>query len=277
MDLIQQNTHTALSTAATSPSAELNAGRPPLPQTISIHPPNASAEAAQNLAYLTSTSSVAALQTAIFNEDFRVGRGQATHFDLGVAGEATRAFADMAAAGYRAMAGPLGVFYEAVAGGQGGIERVLARGDVRSAVLGEVFGGFGLGEGALRELDGMVRGFFAALGGVVFDDTQGATVDFAVRVNYVVRVEGEGEQDVVYQPRTRVVWVKVDAGSYVWAIGEEGAESAAFKMRYATYDFLLHVDRFLASKERFDVVFQGLLGEDIASYGGKIDRVVVNR
>lgn len=273
------NTLAALSASSKGPKEEIAAGKVPLPQTISLQPPT-SPEATQSYAHLDAAASVASLQTVIFNEDFRVGRGQTKHYDISVAGEeASLAFADMAAAGLRVMEGPLSGFYTRVKSAEHVFSQSMRRREVHGAFLEEVFRDYRLGESALRRLDGVLTAFVAAVRGVEFGVGKGGgTVDYSFRINHVVREGGPGadgtEMKHVFRPRTRIVCLKIDPNTYKWATDKGTDEVGTFQMSYATHDFDLDVGRFLASKERFDIVFQGLLGEDTTSYAKMTNHLV---
>lgn len=265
----------ALTAATGGPANEVNEGRVPMPQNVTILPPYDEASAAQNYQYLVEMSSIVALYTAIWNANARTKRGHPDPYNISVASEAAQAFADMADSAYNIMTGPLAGFFNFSAGTQTTFSKSMSKTEVHLEFLSEIFQGFSLTKPALAQLDGILTNFVSSLKtvGVETGDTNN-TVDQTLRINQVIRLNiagDDGEPIYVYQPRTRIVYMHIDGNTYSWASNKADHTSQTFNMRYVVVDCDLNVNKYLASKDKLDAVFSKLTGQNLLEYGKKIN------
>lgn len=263
-----------LNAATGGPEAEVKDGRVPLPQNVGILPPFDEASAVQNYGHLVEISSLAALYTAIYNANVRTKRGHPEPYNITIASEAAQAFADIANASYQAMTQPLAGFYSVSSATQSTFTQNISKTNIHLEFLTELFKGYSLTKPALMQLDGILTKFVASLKTIsVETQSSSNTIDHTLRINQVLRLNISGDEANpiwVFQPRTRLIYMHIDASSYKWASNKVDHQSSEFNMRYVVVDCDLNVNKYLAAKPKLDTIFQTLTGMNLREYGEKI-------
>lgn len=270
----------ALNDAAAGPLTEVAKGNVPMPQNVSIMPPYDEPSAGQNYLHLVEMSSIVSLYTAIWNANARTKRGHPDPYNITVASEAAQAFADMADSAYNIMVGPLAGFFNFASGTQTTFSKKMTKTDVHLEFLGELFKGFSLTKPALLQLDGILTNFVESLGTISVETGRtGNTVDQTIRINQVVRLNISGDEANpiwVFQPRTRIVYMHIDASTWRWATKKAEHTENTFNMRYVVVDCDLNVNKYLASKDKLEKVFTTVSGKSMAEYGKMINPAPIN-
>lgn len=265
----------SLNAATGGTSTEVQAGKAPMPQNVGILPPYDEASAGQNYLYLVEMSSIVSLYTAIWNANARTKRGHPDPYTITDANEAAQAFADMADSAYNVMVGPLAGLFNFTAGVQSTFHKGMSKTTVHLEFLAEMFKGFSLSKPALLQLDGILTNFVSSLGTVnVETGKTNNTVDQTLRINQVMRLNISGDESNpiwVFQPRTRIVYMHIDAGTWRWATNKAEHTSSTFNMRYTVVDCDLNVNKYLASKDKLNQVFQQISGKTMEEYGKLIN------
>jgi hypothetical protein len=75
----------------------------------------------------------------------------------------------------------------------------------------------------------------------------------------------------VFQPRTRIVYMHVDASSWRWATNKANHNKSTFTMRYVVVDCDLNVNKYLASKDKLNTVFQQISSRTMSEFGKMIN------
>jgi hypothetical protein len=264
-----------LNAAAIGPAEEVKKGFAPMPRNVGILPPYNEAAALQNYDHLVEMSSLSALYTAIYTKNARTQRGHPEPYNITVAAEASQAIADMADAAYQVMTAPLAGFYTITSATQHTFSESMTKTEIHLEFLSELFKGFSLTKPALLQLDGILTQFIASLKTITVEtQSSNSTVDHTLRINQVLRINISGDDDNpiwVFQPRTRIVYLKVEASSYKWATNKASHESSRFNMRYVVVDGDLNVNKYLASKIALNEIFRNLTGMNLKEYGQKIN------
>jgi hypothetical protein len=270
----------ALNDATKGPSAEVDKGRVPMPQNVTIMPPYDEPSAEQNYRHLVEISSIVSLYTAIWNANTRTKRGHPEPYNITVAAEAAQAFADMADSAYNIMVGPLAGFFNFAAGTQTTFSKRMTKTDIHLEFLAELFDGFSLTRPAILQLDGILTNFVKSLGTISLETgSTGNTVDQTIRINQVVRTNISGDEanpTWVWQPRTRIVYMHIDASTWRWATKKAGHTENTFNMRYVIVDCDLNVNKYLSQKEKLEKVFKMVSGKSMAEYGRMINPPPIN-
>lgn len=265
----------SLTAAAGGPSTEVEKGKAPMPQNVGIMPPYDDASAGQNYLHLVEMSSIVALYTAIWNANARTKRGHPEPYSITVASEAAQAFADMADSAYNVMVGPLAGFFNFSSGTQTTFTKNMSKTDVHLEFLGEIFQGFNLTKPAYAQLDSILKNFVKSLGTISVETGKtNNTVDQTIYINQVIRLNiagDEGKPIYVYQPRTRIVYMHIDSSTWRWATNKADHTSSTFNMRYVVVDCDLNVNKFLASKDKLNKVFQQISGKTMEEFGKMIN------
>lgn len=265
----------SLNAATAGPDAEVQKGKVPMPQNVGILPPYDEASAGQNYLHLVEMSSIVALYTAIWNANARTKRGHPDPYNITIASEAAQAFADMADSAYNVMTGPLAGLFNFSSGTQTTYSKRMSKTTIHLEFLAEIFKGFSLTKPALLQLDGILTNFVKSLGTInVETDSTAQTVDQTIRINQVIRLNISGDESNpiwVFQPRTRIVYMHVDAGTWRWATNKASHESSTFNMRYVVVDCDLNVNKYLASKDKLNAVFTQISGRSMEEYGKMIN------
>ena len=269
----------SLSAATGGPSTEVEQGKIPMPQNVGIVPPYNDTNVGLNYNYLVEMSSITSLYMAIMNATLRQKRGHPDAYDITVPTEAAQGFADMANSAYQVMVGPLAGFYNFGSGTVTTYSQEMEKTTVHLEFLKEIFKGFSLTKGALMQLDGVLSSFIDSLGTVTVETNSAVnTVDQTIRINQVVRTNISGDESNpiwVFQPRTRIVYMHVDAGTWHWATNKADHTSSKFNMRYVVVDCDLNVNKYLASKDKLDAVFTQVSGKSMAEFGKMTNPVPV--
>ena len=251
-----------------------------MPQNVSIMPPYDEPSAGQNYLHLVEMSSIVSLYTAIWNANARTKRGHPEPYNITVADEAAQAFADMANSAYNVMVGPLAGFFNFASGTQTTFSKKMTKTDVHLEFLGELFKGFSLTKPALLQLDGILTNFIKSLGTISVETGRTSnTVDQTIRINQVVRLNISGDESNpiwVFQPRTRIVYMHIDASTWRWATKKADHSENTFNMRYVIVDCDLNVNKYLASKPKLETVFNKIAGKSLEEYGKMINPSPIN-
>jgi hypothetical protein len=268
-----------LKAAADGPDAEVSRGNPPMPQNVGILPAYDREHALESYGHLVEMSSLAALYTALWSAAVRAKRGHPDPYRISVAKEAAQAFADMADCSYQIMSEPLAGFYNFAQGTSHVFNEKISKAELHLEFLSELFKGFSLSKSHLLQLDGVLTKFMESLKTVTLTtESSESTVDYTLRVNQVMRLNISGdEQDPVwaFQPRTRLIFMHIDASSYKWASNKASQQDYQFHMQYVVADFDLNVNKFLASRKKLDAIFQSLSGMTMRAFGEKINAAPV--
>ncbi|KAF5667167.1 hypothetical protein FHETE_5870 [Fusarium heterosporum] len=259
-----------LNAAASGPTAEVESGSAPLPQNVTVMSPYTEKRALDSYDSLMDASSIASLYTAIFNASARTKRGHPQPYDITIPTEAAQAFADMASASFNVMSGPLAGFFNYAGGSVATFDKQMSKTDVHLEFLGELFKGFSLTEPALLQLDGILTNFISSLKTVTVETgSTNNTVDQTLRVNQVLRtnISGDPKNPLwIFQPRTRIVYMKINASTWHWATNKAEHTSSKFHMVYTVADFDLNVNKWIASKDKFDKVFSTVTGKSMSEF-----------
>lgn len=269
----------ALRAAAEGPDAEVKGGSTPMPRNVGIMP-YTEGKAVENYAHLVDISSIVSLYTAIWSADARGKRGHPQPYDITIASEAAQSFADMASSAYNVMGGPLAGLFNYANGATTTFTKKMSKTEVHLEFLGELFKGFSLTKPALMQLDGILTNFVSSLKTVnVETGSTKNNVDQTLRVNQVMRLNIAGDEANpiwVFQPRTRIVYMHIDASTWHWATNKAEHTSNTFNMTYTVADFDLNVNKWLASKEKFDTIFKTIVGKSMSEYGKMINPSPIN-
>ena len=264
-----------LSAASGGSSQEVHSGYAPLPQNVGILPATDDKSAVESYGYLVEMSSLAALYTSIYSANIRSQRGHPELYNITVAAEATQEFADLANASYQVMTLPLAGFYTLSAATQYTFNQKMSKTEVHLEFLGEIFKDFNLTDVAMKQLDGVLTKLVASLKTItVSTESSSNTVDQTLRINQVMRINIAGSKEHpiwVYQPRTRLVYMHIDASSYKWATNKADHQSSTFSMRYVVVDGDLNVNKYLAAKPQLDQIFQKISGQNLAEFGKMVN------
>lgn len=271
-----------LSTAAEGPAAETGKDRVPMPQDVAILPAKGAnnplsddehvRKALEDFNHLRDITAIADLFIAMSNIAKRTKRGHPEEYRLSVPKEAAQGFADMADSAYSVMLGPplVGIF-SFVGGTQNTFNRAMSKTELHLGFLSELFSGFSLTDVAKKQLDGILTNFIKSLGDVSVstEDTKN-TVDQTIRVHQTVAINIAGNADHpiwIYQPRTRIVYLHVDASTWKWATNKANHEKSTFNMQYVVADIDLNVNRWLAAKPQLEAIFQQITSQTFKQYG----------
>ncbi|KAM6522888.1 hypothetical protein FALCPG4_012503 [Fusarium falciforme] len=269
-----------LNAAAGGPDQEVKDGKTPMPQNVTILPPYTEANAIQNYNYLVDISSIVSLYTAIWNANARSKRGHPEPYNITIASEAAQSFADMANSAYNVMSGPLAGFFNFANGSVTTFKKEMSKTEVHLEFLAELFKGFSLTKPAILQLDGILTNFISSLKTVnVETGSTNNTVDQTLRINQVMRLNISGDEANpiwVFQPRTRIVYMHIDASTWRWATNKAEHTSQSFNMNYTVADFDLNVNKWLASQDKLNKVFETVSGKSISEYGKLINPDPVN-
>ncbi|TGJ80259.1 hypothetical protein E0Z10_g8496 [Xylaria hypoxylon] len=265
----------ALNSATGGTGSEVQAGKAPMPQNVGILPPYDEGSAGQNYLHLVEMSSIVSLYTAIWNANARTQRGHPQPYNITNAQEAALAFADMADSAYNVMVGPLAGLYNFSSGVQTTFHKDMSKTSIHLEFLGELFKGFSLSKPAILQLDGILTNFVSSLGTINIETGRtNNTVDQTLRINQVMRLNISGDEANpiwVFQPRTRIVYMHIDGSTWHWATNKVEHTSNTFNMRYVVVDCDLNVNKYLASKNNLNSVFQTVSGKSLEEYGKMIN------
>ncbi|KAK0732173.1 hypothetical protein B0H67DRAFT_640472 [Lasiosphaeris hirsuta] len=271
-----------LSTAAGGPTAETGKDRVPMPQDVAIMPAKGAdsplsdeahvTKALADFEHLRDITSVADLFIAMANIAKRAKRGHPEEYRLSVPAEAAQAFADMADSAYSVMLGPpLAGMFSFVSGTQNTFKRNMSKTELHLGFLAELFSGFSLTDVAKKQLDGILTNFIKSLGDVsVSTEETKNTVDQTIRVHQTVatNISGNSEHPIwIYQPRTRIIYMHVDASSWKWATNKANHEKSTFNMQYVVVDIDLNVNRWLSAKPQLEAIFKQITSQTFKQYG----------
>ncbi|KAI1311487.1 hypothetical protein F5Y03DRAFT_308241 [Xylaria venustula] len=161
--------------------------------------------------------------------------------------------------------------------GGGGVSRGVS---LHLEFLGELFKGFSLSKPALLQLDGILTSFISSLGTINIETGRtNNTVDQTLRINQVMRLDTSGDEANpiwVFQSRTRIIYMHVDDSTWHWATNKAEHTSNTFNMRYVVVDCDLNVNKYLATKDNLNAVFQSVSGKSMQEFGQMINPNPVN-
>ncbi|KAK2751289.1 hypothetical protein CKAH01_06475 [Colletotrichum kahawae] len=271
-----------MSAAAKGPAAEVQAGRAPMPQDVAVMPEKSAdnptpdeaqvRKALEDFGHLRDITAIADLFIAMSNAAKRTKRGHPEEYRITDPAEAAQAFADMADSAYNVMLGPpLTGMYSFVSGTQTTFSQRMSKTELHLSFLSEIFKGFSLTDVAQKQLDGILNNFIKSLGDVsVSTEKTNNTVDQTVRVHQTIATNITGSADHpiwIYQPRTRLIYMHVDASTWKWATNKASHEDSTFNMRYVVADVDLNVNRWLAAKPQLEAIFNKVTGATFQQYG----------
>ncbi|GAB0137519.1 hypothetical protein EsDP_00005779 [Epichloe bromicola] len=269
-----------LNAASNGPEAEVKSSLAPLPQNVTLMPPYTEKNALENYDNLMDICSIASLYTSIYNANARNMRGHPEPYDISIPREAAQAFADMASSSFQVMSGPLAGFFNYASGSVATFDKKMSKTEVHLEFLGELFKGFNLTTPAMLQLDGVLKNFMASLKTITVETSStNNTVDQTLRVNQVLRLNISGDEKnpiFVFQPRTRIVYMRINASTWHWATNKANHTSNTFHMVYTVADFDLNVNKWNASKDKFDKVFQTVSGKSMADFAKMVNPSPIN-
>jgi hypothetical protein len=273
--------YNSLVAAVKGPSAEVESGSAPMPQNVVIGPEDKPmtdaeekraliAQARQDMRHLQDINSIADLFIALSNASKRAARGHPQRYRITDPKEAAQEFADMANSAYNVMIGPLAGMFSFTSGTSTRYQRSMSKSELHLSFLSELFSGFNLTDVAMNQLDGILKNFIKSLGtvSVETEDTNN-TVDQTIRVHQTIAVNISGSKENPiwdYQPRSRIVYMKIDAKAWRWATNKANHESNTFDMHYVVVDCDLNVRKWLASKPALEKVFMTISQKSLAEY-----------
>ncbi|KAK4198392.1 hypothetical protein QBC40DRAFT_205128, partial [Triangularia verruculosa] len=268
--------------AAKGTDAQVENGRAPLPQDVAIVPEKSAEnplsdeahirKALEDFGHLRDITAIADLYIAMANYNKRVKRGHPEPYRITDPVEAAQAFADMADSAYNVMLGPpLSGMFSFVSGTTRTFNRRMSKTEVHLSFLAEIFQGFSLTDAATKQLDGILTNFIKSLSNIsVSTERTKNTVDQTIRVHQTLatNISGSKEHPIwVYQPRTRIVYMHVDASTWKWATNKANHEESTFNMQYVVVDTDLNVNRWLAAKPKLEEIFERVTGNTFKQYG----------
>ncbi|KAH6842629.1 hypothetical protein B0I37DRAFT_417801 [Chaetomium sp. MPI-CAGE-AT-0009] len=188
--------------------------------------------------------------------------------------EAAQAFADIADSAFNVMKNPpLAGMYSFASGSGHTFSRRMSKTELHLSFLREIFQGFSLTDAAVKQLDGVLSNFVKSLADIsVSTERTKNTVDHTIRVHQTVvtSITGSAEHPVlIYQPRTRIIYMHVDGSTWKWATNKASHEESTFNMQYAVVDFDLNANRWIAAKDQLEKVFKEITGATFAQYTKK--------
>ncbi|KAK2006478.1 hypothetical protein LZ32DRAFT_622915 [Colletotrichum eremochloae] len=105
------------------------------------------------------------------------------------------------------------------------------------------------------------------------------TVDQAIRINQTVRLNIAGnkaEPIWVSQPRTRIVYMHIDASTWRWAIKKAEHSEDTFTMRYVVADFDLNINKYLAAAPKPEAICNKVVGISLAELAKNRNPPLIN-
>ena len=270
-----------MDSAAGGPKASVDAGKAPLPVNVAILPEKVEAgdmnedlvkKAIVDFGHLGDISSIADLYIAMSNVAKRTARGHPEEYRITDPKEAAQIFADMADSAFNVMLGPpLAGMYSFVSGTTSTFSRRMSKTEVHLSFLAELFKGFSLTDVAVKQLDGILTNFVKSLTDIsVSTDRTNKTVNQTIRLHQTIatNISGSAEKPIwIYQPRTRIVYMRIDNSTWKWSTNKANHEESDFNMQYVVADIDLNVNRWLAAKPQLEAIFQKVTGATFKQYG----------
>lgn len=274
-----------LSAAMQGPSGSVAKGKAPMPQDVAVLPEKKAGtnptdheervrKALEDLQHLKDITSIADLFIAMAKISKRTKRGHPEPYNITVPNEAAQEFADMADCAYNVMLGPpLSGMYSFGSLFSSHFSRSMSKTELHLGFLAELFQGFSLTDVAKKQLDGILSNFVKSLGDIkVETESTNNTVDQTIRVHQTVATEITGSPDPkqqiwVYQPRTRLIYMHVDASTWRWATNKASHESNTFTMNYVVIDCDLNVNKWVAARAALEAIFKRIIGTTFKQYG----------
>ncbi|KAK1760126.1 hypothetical protein QBC47DRAFT_366440 [Echria macrotheca] len=271
-----------LSTAAGGPAADVAKDRVPMPQDVPILAPKTPdnplsdddhiKRALEMFGHLRDITGIADLFIAMSNAAKREKRGHPDEYRITVPAEAAQAFADMADSTYNVMLGmPLAGMFSFGSGMQHTFSRRFSKTELHLGFISELFADFSLTDVAKKQLDGILKNFIKSLGDVTIQSEKtGSTVDQTIRVHQAMatNISGSLEHPIYeYLPRTRIIYMHIDASTWKWATNKANHEESTFNMQYVVVDIDLNVNRWLAAKPQLEAIFQEVTSQTFKQYG----------
>lgn len=169
------------------------------------------------------------------------------------------------------MTGPLAGPFIFSQGTDSNYSQTLDKSAIHDGFLGNIFKGFGFDKNTTNELDALLTGFTSSLGSVPLGGgSSQKTIDHVIRLNLVPGINVSGNDDhptYVYQPTTTVLYLKIDANSYIKSISKHNnADKVDFKMTMTLFKCEFNADLFEKSRTKFDKVFQMLTKGSMSAF-----------
>ncbi|KAL8387057.1 hypothetical protein RB595_010189 [Gaeumannomyces hyphopodioides] len=273
-----------LSVAMQGPTESVGKGKAPTPQDVAVLPEKKAgtdpashgakvAKALEDLQNLKDITSIADLFIAMAKISKRTKRGHPEPYSITVPKEAAQEFADMADCAYNVMMGPpLSGMYSFSGLFATQFSRSMSKTELHLGFLAELFKGFSLTDVAKKQLDGILENFVKSLGDIkVETESTNHTVDQTIRIHQTVATEITGSTDPkhqiwIYQPRTRLIYMHVDASTWRWATNKASHEGNTFNVNYAVVDCDLNVNKWITAKPALEAIFKKIMGATFKQY-----------